>query len=207
MQPLIALWPPQQHNHKPHATGGDGASTLARSRTTPRAHATPHATTQHSPQPPPIACSDSLQADARTDVTTGKPVVAICVQDVDVQSSLRFTLTHTVGCTLHRRTSRVIHRTQLPAHTAYKERQSSRLTAAVVLAHRAFATAAVHPRTHTPSGRTNTQGAAVTTRNRATPQTHTRVECMEHHMLTLPPLQATIMSTEQPIRTAAATVA
>ena len=45
-----------------------------------------------------------------------KSMAAICVQDVDVQSSLRFTLIHTVGCTLHRPTNRVIHRIQFYIH-------------------------------------------------------------------------------------------
>lgn len=40
-------------------------------------------------------------------------VAAMCVQDVDVQSSMQFTLIHTVGCALHRHTSRVIHRSKL----------------------------------------------------------------------------------------------
>ena len=38
---------------------------------------------------------------------------AICVQDVNVQCVLQFTLIHTVGCALHRHTSRVIHRLEL----------------------------------------------------------------------------------------------
>lgn len=38
---------------------------------------------------------------------------AICVQDVDVQCVLQFTLIHAAGCALHRRTSRVIHRIEL----------------------------------------------------------------------------------------------
>lgn len=38
------------------------------------------------------------------------PAAAICVQEVDAQGSLQFTLIHTVGCALHRHTSRVIHR-------------------------------------------------------------------------------------------------
>lgn len=40
-------------------------------------------------------------------------MAAMCVQDVDVQSSMQFTLIHTVGCALHRHTSRVIHRSEL----------------------------------------------------------------------------------------------
>ena len=41
------------------------------------------------------------------------PLAAICVQSVDVQCVLQFTLVHAAGCVLHRRTSRVIHRLKL----------------------------------------------------------------------------------------------
>ena len=41
------------------------------------------------------------------------PAAAICVQSVDVQCVLQFTLIHAAGCVLHRRTSRVIHRLKL----------------------------------------------------------------------------------------------
>ena len=41
------------------------------------------------------------------------PMAAICVQNVDVQCVLQFTLIHAAGCVLHRRTSRVIHRQKL----------------------------------------------------------------------------------------------
>lgn len=41
-----------------------------------------------------------------------EPEAAICVQDVDVQCVLQFTLIHAAGCALHRRTSRVIHRSE-----------------------------------------------------------------------------------------------
>ena len=41
------------------------------------------------------------------------PGAAICVQDVDVQCVLQFTLIHAAGCALHRHTSRVIHRFEL----------------------------------------------------------------------------------------------
>ena len=40
-------------------------------------------------------------------------MAAICVQSVDVQCVLQFTLIHAAGCVLHRRTSRVIHRLKL----------------------------------------------------------------------------------------------
>ena len=36
-------------------------------------------------------------------------MAAMCVQDVDVQGVLQFTLILAVGCALHRHTSRVIH--------------------------------------------------------------------------------------------------
>ena len=41
------------------------------------------------------------------------PLAAICVQNVDVQCVLQFTLIHGAGSVLHRRTSRVIHRLKL----------------------------------------------------------------------------------------------
>lgn len=37
----------------------------------------------------------------------------MCVQDVDVQCVLQFTLVHAAGCALHRHASRVIHRLEL----------------------------------------------------------------------------------------------
>jgi hypothetical protein len=41
------------------------------------------------------------------------PEAAICVQDIDVQCVLQFTLILAAGCALHRHTSRVIHRLEL----------------------------------------------------------------------------------------------
>ena len=41
------------------------------------------------------------------------PEAAICVQDIDVQCVLQFTLLNAAGCALHRHTSRVIHRLEL----------------------------------------------------------------------------------------------
>ena len=41
------------------------------------------------------------------------PGAAMCVQDIDVQCVLQFTLIHAAGCALHRHTSRVIHRLEL----------------------------------------------------------------------------------------------
>lgn len=41
------------------------------------------------------------------------PEAAMCVQDVDVQCVLQFTLIHAAGCALHRPPSRVIHHLEL----------------------------------------------------------------------------------------------
>ena len=60
-----------------------------------------------------------ISADPRTDVAPGIPEAAICVQDVDVQCVLQFTLIHAAGCALHRRTSRVIHRLELSLRTTF----------------------------------------------------------------------------------------
>ena len=46
-------------------------------------------------------------------MASGIPEAAICVQDIDVQCVLQFTLLHAAGCALHRHTSRVIHRLEL----------------------------------------------------------------------------------------------
>ena len=43
-------------------------------------------------------------------MATGGPIAAICVQIVNDQSVVQFTLIHTFCCVLHRRVSRVIHR-------------------------------------------------------------------------------------------------
>ena len=48
--------------------------------------------------------------DPETGVAPGETGAAICVQNVDVQCVLQFTLIHAAGCVLHRHTSRVIHR-------------------------------------------------------------------------------------------------
>ena len=42
-----------------------------------------------------------------------RPRAAMCVRNVDDQGVLQFTLIHAVGCVLHRRGSRAIHRLQL----------------------------------------------------------------------------------------------
>ena len=46
-------------------------------------------------------------------MASGLPEAAICVQDIDVQCVLQFTLILAAGCALHRHTSRVIHRLEL----------------------------------------------------------------------------------------------
>ena len=51
------------------------------------------------------------------------PEAAMCVQDVDVQCVLQFTLIHAAGCALHRPPSRVIHHLEL-----YKQRCQIRPT-------------------------------------------------------------------------------
>lgn len=43
-------------------------------------------------------------------MASGEPEAAICVQDIDVQCVLQFTLINAAGCALHRRTNPVIHR-------------------------------------------------------------------------------------------------
>ena len=56
----------------------------------------------------------------------------MCVQDIDVQCVLQFTLVNAAGCALHRCTSRVIHRSELsfiPIHDLHQ----GRLAAARVL--------------------------------------------------------------------------
>lgn len=51
-----------------------------------------------------------FSTDPETGVASGVPEAAICVQDLDVQCVLQFTLINAAGCALHRRTNRVIHR-------------------------------------------------------------------------------------------------
>lgn len=54
------------------------------------------------------------------------PLAAICVQSVDVQCVLQFTLIHAAGCVLHRRTSRVIHRLKLFSLVRFLKKAASR---------------------------------------------------------------------------------
>ena len=53
-----------------------------------------------------------ILTDPETGVAPAKTGAAICVQNVDVQCVLQFTLIHAAGCVLHRHTSRVIHRSE-----------------------------------------------------------------------------------------------
>ena len=69
------------------------------------------------------AC-DCCLTDPETGVASGKTKAAICVQDVDVQCVLQFTLIHAAGCALHRHTSRVIHRLELSLLHTEQVRQS-----------------------------------------------------------------------------------
>ena len=62
------------------------------------------------------ATRDCNSTDPETGVASGLPEAAMCVQDIDVQCVLQFTLIHAAGCALHRRTSRVIHRLELYRH-------------------------------------------------------------------------------------------
>ena len=68
------------------------------------------------------------------------PLAAICVQSVDVQCVLQFTLIHAAGCVLHRRTSRVIHRLKLFLSFVHYHREATPalLTEACQPAERAF---------------------------------------------------------------------
>jgi hypothetical protein len=69
---------------------------------------------------------DRHSTDPETGVASGLPEAAICVQDIDVQCVLQFTLVNAAGCALHRHTSRVIHRLEWSVH--FKSRR--RLTTA-----------------------------------------------------------------------------
>lgn len=65
--------------------------------------------------------------DPETGVASRMPEAAICVQDVDVQCVLQFTLLHAAGCALHRHTSRVIHRLELYFRFAAVKAASTRI--------------------------------------------------------------------------------
>ena len=56
---------------------------------------------------------DEVKTDPETDVASGEADAAMCVQDINVQCVLQFTLIHAASCALHRRTSRVIHHLEL----------------------------------------------------------------------------------------------
>jgi hypothetical protein len=64
--------------------------------------------------------------DPETGVASGLPEAAICVQDIDVQCVLQFTLIHAAGCALHRHASRVIHRLELYRQVSRGRRKPSR---------------------------------------------------------------------------------
>ena len=72
----------------------------------------PHATNDSMRRKEPPAMGRTLPTLKRAWPKDG-PLAAICVQSVDVQCVLQFTLIHAAGCVLHRRTSRVIHRLKL----------------------------------------------------------------------------------------------
>jgi hypothetical protein len=55
----------------------------------------------------------------------------MCVQDVDVQCVLQFTLLHAAGCALHRHTSRVIHRLEF-CHVHLSKTPTPKTTETVV---------------------------------------------------------------------------
>ena len=87
--------------------------------------------------PPPLSYESSARqkeppAMGRTSPTLRRawpkdgPLAAICVQSVDVQCVLQFTLVHAAGCVLHRRTSRVIHRLKLCSVVLFMREASGR---------------------------------------------------------------------------------
>lgn len=57
----------------------------------------------------------------------------MCVQDVDVQCVLQFTLLHAAGCALHRHASRVIHRLELFHSFVFSKLSRTRAFALVAL--------------------------------------------------------------------------
>lgn len=64
-------------------------------------------------------------------MASGIPEAAICVQDIDVQCVLQFTLLHAAGCALHRHTSRVIHRLEF-CHVHLSKTPTPKTTETVV---------------------------------------------------------------------------
>ena len=80
---------------------------------------------------------------AETGVATGLPEAAMCVQEIDVQCVLQFTLIHAAGCALHRHTSRVIHRLEMC--DSYRQQQQQQQQPVVVCMH-ALRTDADRPR-------------------------------------------------------------
>lgn len=64
-------------------------------------------------------------------MASGVPEAAICVQDLDVQCVLQFTLINAAGCALHRRTNRVIHRQECFQRSSSFPETCSRAAAAM----------------------------------------------------------------------------
>lgn len=64
-----------------------------------------------------------FSTDPETGVASGWPEAAICVQDLDVQCVLQFTLINAAGCALHRRTNRVIHRQECFSFCRFSQRR------------------------------------------------------------------------------------
>ena len=60
-------------------------------------------------RPKPIPAKKFAKPTLRRAWPRDQPEAAMCVQGVDVQCVLQFTLIHAAGCALHRRASRVIH--------------------------------------------------------------------------------------------------
>jgi hypothetical protein len=61
-----------------------------------------------------------------------RPRAAMCVQDVDVQCVLQFTLSNAASCALHRLASRVIHRSEVGFSFVFKGRELFRTLPATV---------------------------------------------------------------------------
>lgn len=75
---------------------------------------------------------DGYFTDAEADVAPGEPRAAMCVQDVDVQCVLQFTLSNAASCALHRLASRVIHRSEVGFGFVFKGRELFRTLPATV---------------------------------------------------------------------------
>ena len=58
--------------------------------------------------------------DPQTNVASGMPKAAVCVQDFAAQFILQFAIINALCCALHRSASRVIHRLEFVFHLAYQ---------------------------------------------------------------------------------------